>query len=81
MAKIEIYTRPGCGYCAQAKQLLANKGLEFVEYDVFQYPENLKTMQNRTNGRTFPQIFIEDKLIGGYTDLLSHKYHGLFTNN
>jgi glutaredoxin 3 len=38
MAKIEIYTRSGCGYCTQAKQLLASKGLDFVEYDVFKSP-------------------------------------------
>jgi glutaredoxin 3 len=65
MMKIEIYTRPDCGYCTDAKRLLTSKGLEFIEYDVGQNLEIFKTMQKRTTGRTFPQIFIEDKLIGG----------------
>lgn len=70
MAKIEIYTRPGCGYCTHAKRLLTGKGLVFTEYDVYQKPECRNEMQVRTNGRTYPQIFIEDVSVGGFTELL-----------
>ena len=71
MSKIEIYTRPGCGYCTHAKRLLTNKGIEFVEYDVYQNPENIQQMQARTPGRTYPQIFIDGKPIGGFTELVA----------
>ena len=33
-AAIEIYTRPGCGYCSAAKSLLTRKNAAFTEYDV-----------------------------------------------
>ncbi|MBB1440981.1 glutaredoxin [Shewanella sp. SG41-4] len=78
--KIEIYTRPGCGYCTNAKRLFLNMGLEFTEYDVANNPKMITTMQERTAGRTFPQIFIEDKPIGGFTDLISPENIVLLTN-
>ena len=79
MSKIEIYTRPGCGYCTHAKRLLTNKDLEFVEYDVYQNPEKIKQLHARTSGRTYPQIFIAGKYIGGFTDLLEKEQSGYLT--
>ena len=36
MARVEIYTKLFCGYCARAKMLLAEKGVAFEEvYDLF----------------------------------------------
>ncbi|SFC31246.1 glutaredoxin domain-containing protein [Pseudoalteromonas denitrificans] len=70
MANIEIYTRPGCGYCTHAKRLLQTKGLTFNEYDVYKYPDHLTDMRRRTLGRTFPQIFINNVSMGGFTELL-----------
>ena len=77
MSKIEIYTRPGCGYCTHAKRLLTHKGLKFVEYDVYQHPGNIKQLHARTSGRTYTQIFIEDISIGGFTELLAKEQNGL----
>ena len=77
MTKIEIYTRPGCGYCLHAKRLLNNSGLDFVEYDVYQQPETIKQLKVRTSGRTYPQIFIEDISIGGFTELLAIEQKGI----
>ncbi|WDE00781.1 glutaredoxin family protein [Thalassomonas actiniarum] len=71
MSKIEIYTRPGCGYCTHAKRLLAGQGLSFVEYDVYQHPQYLARMQLRTPGNTYPQILINDVAIGGFSELLA----------
>jgi len=70
MTKIEIYTRPGCGYCIHAKRLLQSKGLNFSEYDVYQNPEYLDQMRMRGQGRSFPQVFINNKSIGGFDELL-----------
>jgi len=77
MAKIEIYTRPGCGYCTHAKRLLTSKGLEYFEYDVYENPEYIKQLHTRTTGRTYPQIFIEDISVGGFTELLEKSPFGL----
>jgi glutaredoxin 3 len=79
MSKVEIYTQPGCGYCTHAKRLLTNKGIEFTEYDVYQKPENIKQMQARTSGRTYPQIFIAGKPIGGFIELISKSQNDLLS--
>jgi len=71
MKNIEIYTRPGCGYCVHTKKLLTGEELNFVEHDIFVNPEKLTDMQKRTSNRTFPQIFIDDKSIGGFDELLA----------
>jgi glutaredoxin 3 len=70
MANIEIYTRPGCGYCTHAKRLLTSKGLAFTDYDVHKNPERASEMRSRTNGRTYPQVFINNVALGGFEDLL-----------
>ena len=68
--KIEIYTSPFCGYCARAKRLLSAKGASFVEYDVFAESDLRPTMEARAGGRTsVPQIFIDDRHVGGCDDL------------
>ena len=80
MLKIEIYTRPGCGYCTHAKRLFTSKGLDFIEYDVYQNPKYLSQLQKRTSGRTYPQIFIDDLAVGGFTELLAKEQKGLLAN-
>lgn len=70
MNTIEIYTRPGCGYCTHAKRLLTSKGLTFTEYDVYQQPEKIGEMRRRTKERTYPQLFINNRAIGGFEALL-----------
>lgn len=73
MKKIEVYTRPGCSYCVGAKQLLNSQGLEFVEHDTARSPAKLSELLTRSPQRTFPQIFIDNQLVGGFHDLLVWK--------
>ena len=69
-AAIEIYTRPGCGYCTAAKSLLARKKAAFIEYDAGLDPTLRQQMYDRVDsGATFPQIFIDKTHIGGCDDL------------
>lgn len=70
MHHIEIYTKPGCPYCANAKQLLRQQGRIFVEYDVMLQPHKLSEMYSRGLQRTTPQILIDGVAIGGFTDLV-----------
>lgn len=70
MAKIEIYTTPLCGFCSRAKRLLDTKGAAYTEVDLYQQPERRDEMLARSNGRrTVPQIFINNRHIGGCDDL------------
>lgn len=72
MAKVEIYTRAFCGYCARAVSLLDGKGVEYQEYDLTMGGTQRAEMVQRANGRnTFPQIFIDDRHIGGCDDLVA----------
>ena len=69
-AAIEIYTRPGCGYCSAAKSLLTRKKAAFTEYDVAVDPAHRQAMWDRAGmGTTFPQIFIGQTHVGGCDEL------------
>jgi glutaredoxin 3 len=63
---IEIYTRPGCGYCSAAKSLLTRKKAAFTEHDVAIDPTLRQQMWDRA---TFPQIFIGETHVGGCDEL------------
>lgn len=70
MAKVEIYTSPFCGFCFRAKRLLDSKGVAFEEYDVMMDQAKKREMVDRAGGRsTVPQIFIDDRHVGGCDEL------------
>ena len=69
-AAVEIYTRPGCGYCSAARSLLTRKKAIFTEFDVAKNPSWREEMYDRAGaGSTFPQIWIGETHIGGCDDL------------
>jgi len=69
-AVIEIYTRPGCGYCSAAKSLLTRKNAAFTELNVVTDPALRQQMWDRAGaGSTFPQIFIGETHVGGCDEL------------
>jgi glutaredoxin 3 len=68
--KIEIYTSPWCGYCARAKRLLGEKGVDYIEFDVTADTSKRDEMVERAGGRqTVPQIFINGHHVGGSDEL------------
>ena len=77
MANIEIYTSPWCGYSHRAKLLLDKKGVRYAEYDVTVEPGRRQEMMQRAPGSyTVPQIFIDDKGIGGCDELFELDFDG-----
>lgn len=68
-ARVEIYTRDYCGYCTRAKALLASKGADVVEYRAGDDPDKRREMIQRSNGTTYPQIFINGRHVGGSDDI------------
>jgi glutaredoxin 3 len=67
---IEIYTRPGCGYCTAAKSLLTRKKTDFTELSTATDPDIRQQMYDRAGaGSTFPQIFIVQTHVGGCNEL------------
>ena len=70
MTAIEIFTRPGCGYCTAAKSLLTRKNATFTEFNVATDPALRQRMWERAgDGSTFPQIFIGTTHVGGCNEL------------
>ena len=75
MAEVEIYTTPICGFCSSAKTLLKKKGVAFTEYNIMFDSSKRAEMMKRADGRTsVPQIFIDDKHVGGCDDLFDLEF-------
>jgi glutaredoxin 3 len=71
MEKIEIYGRPGCAYCSMVKRLFDSKQVAYRYYDVYVEPSRMQELRCRTNGRTFPQVFINEISMGGFEEILT----------
>jgi glutaredoxin 3 len=69
MSRIQIYTTRWCGYCVRAKALLDDKDIPYEEIMLDDDPAFRRTIQELTGGWTVPQILIDGKPIGGYTEL------------
>ena len=77
MPKVEIYTWSTCPFCIRAKGLLNQKGVNFTEYCIDGDDAARQDMSVRANGgRSLPQIFINDRHIGGCDDLYSLEFAG-----
>ena len=77
MAKVEIYTKAFCGYCARAKALLNDKGVAFEEYDITMGgPKRAEMLQRSRGGSTVSQIFIDGQHIGGSDDMAALNRQG-----
>ncbi len=71
-AKVEIYTKWGCGFCVRAKALLAAKGAAFEEYDITMGgPKKAEMLERVPGALTVPQIFIAGQAVGGSDDLIA----------
>mgnify|MGYP001378805895 FL=1 len=64
-----VYSKPACGYCVMAKNLLKSKGIEYEE----RYLDNPTAIKDfiaeHPTKRTMPQIWIDDEHVGGFKEL------------
>ena len=68
--KVSIYTKDNCIWCDRAKFLLDSKKISYNEIDLSDDSERLKFYEKiGDNVKTVPQVFIDDKRIGGFQDL------------
>lgn len=65
---ITVFSKPGCPFCAKAKQNLIDKGLAFEEVILGQDATTV-SLRAVTGRSTVPQIFIGGKHIGGSEEL------------
>ena len=68
--KVEIYSKSNCSYCVMAMNFFDSKGIKYIVYNADDPTVFKEMLEINPNARTVPQIFIDDNLIGGYTDLI-----------
>jgi glutaredoxin 3 len=73
MGKIKVYTKKNCSYCVSAKSWLKQRRYVFEEINLDDPAILQEFRQKYPELRTVPQIFIEDEIIGGFTDLVKSK--------
>jgi glutaredoxin len=70
--KAVVWSKHHCPYCVQAKELLTQRGIEFEERIIGDGYTREDLLAAVPTARTVPQIFLDDVLIGGFTELRDH---------
>ncbi|QKT04026.1 glutaredoxin 3 [Ectothiorhodospiraceae bacterium 2226] len=77
MAAIRIYLIPTCPFCQRAERLLTRKGVATIErIDVAEDGRRYTEMEALTGRDTVPQIFIGERHVGGYDELVELSVEG-----
>ncbi len=69
MPRIQIYTKHVCPYCVRAKALLDRKGVRYEEIDAEGDDALRAWLVEATGQRTVPQIFVDGRPLGGFSDI------------
>ena len=67
---VVIYSKPNCPFCIKAKDWFTSRGFTYTENVLYDEEQMLGMFQKIPGARSVPQIFIDDKLIGTYDDLM-----------
>ena len=67
--KAIVWSKDSCPFCVQAKALLESRGIEYEERNVSQNWTREQLLEAVPNARTVPQIFLDEELVGGFTEL------------
>ena len=70
-ARIVMYSTDHCSFCLRAKALLDARGLEYEEINLERDPDGRAELARRTGMLSFPQILIDDELVGGFMELVA----------
>ena len=70
--KFTVYTRDGCPYCTQVKQVLQGKGYNYVEYKLGVDFQREAFYGQFGQGSTFPQVVLNNENLGGCTETVKY---------
>ena len=70
--KAVVWSKYNCPFCDQAKALLKQKGIQFEEKKIGDGFTREDLLESVPNARTVPQIFINNQLVGGFTELRTY---------
>lgn len=68
---VSLFTKVGCPFCARAKEMLKQQGLEYEEI-VLGQDATLRSLRAMAGATTVPQVFVDGKLIGGSEALATY---------
>ena len=71
--KAIVWSKTPCPHCEHAKKLLDSKGIEYEVRDITEGTWTKEQLLEAVpNARSVPQVFLDDELVGGYTELVAH---------
>jgi glutaredoxin 3 len=69
MHRITVYSTEPCSFCARVKGLLTARGVVYAEVNLSKDPAGRVELARKTGMMSFPQVLIDDQLLGGYAEL------------
>jgi glutaredoxin 3 len=69
MRQITVYTTEPCSFCSRVKGLLTARGAQFTEVNLSKDPAGRVELARKTGMMSFPQVLVDDKLLGGYNEV------------
>ena len=69
MSRVTVYSTEPCSFCRRVKAILDARGVEFHEVNLSKDPTGRAELARRTGMMSFPQVFIDEELLGGYAEL------------
>lgn len=70
--KAVVWSKDNCPFCDRAKALLTQRGIAFEEKKIGKEYSREELLEAVPNARTVPQIFINNQLVGGFTELRTY---------
>ncbi len=70
MSNVTVYTTDPCSFCRRVKGLLESRGVDFTEVNLSKDPAGRVELVRRTGMMSFPQVLVDEHLIGGYAEVL-----------
>lgn len=71
MPEVIVYTTEPCAYCSRVKQLLDKRGVAYQEVNLARDADGRDELVMRTGMMRFPQVLIDDTLVGGFDETLA----------
>ena len=71
-----MYSSTPCPNCSRAKALLSAREIAFEEISLSMDAEGRVALNKKTGMMTFPQIFVDDQLVGGFQELMAAEKSG-----
>jgi glutaredoxin 3 len=76
MANVIVYTTDPCSFCGRVKQLLTTREIPYEEINLARDADGRADLLAKTGKMTFPQVFVDDVLIGGFQETLAADQSG-----